>query len=169
MLIPKKVFFTKGVGHHTSKLGSFEKALRDAGIACYNLSEVSSIFPPNAEIIERNEGVKLLRPGEIVYLVLSRNSSDRVDELLTASIGLAIPKDRSQYGYISEHHSTDGNEKESGEFAENLATEMLASTLGLNKDTEWDEKILLTRNITSVSRVKKELWTTVIAAAVMIP
>ena len=160
-------------------MGSFEKALRDAKIACYNLSEVSSIFPPNAEIIERDEGVKLLKPGEIVYVVLSRNSSDVIDEIISASIGLAIPKDRNQYGYISEHHSASENEKQVGDFAENLATEMLASTLGLENHVDWNEekkrwelneKILLTRNITSISRVKRRnIWTTVIAAAVMIP
>ena len=36
-MIPKKVFFTKGVGTHKDYLQSFELALRDAGIEKFNL------------------------------------------------------------------------------------------------------------------------------------
>ena len=56
MYVPKKLFFTKGVGTHREKLTSFELALRDAKIACYNLVRVSSIFPPNCEEISIEEG-----------------------------------------------------------------------------------------------------------------
>lgn len=47
--VPKKVFFTKGVGTHRDKLTSFELALRDAGIERSNLVMVSSILPPIAK------------------------------------------------------------------------------------------------------------------------
>src|ERR1700727_1331818 len=46
-MVPKRMFFTKGVGKHRERLTSFELALRDAGIAAQNLVRVSSIFPPN--------------------------------------------------------------------------------------------------------------------------
>ena len=36
-MIPKKCFFTKGVGVHKEKLASFELALRTAGLAYCNL------------------------------------------------------------------------------------------------------------------------------------
>jgi arginine decarboxylase len=42
ILISSKVFLTKGVGKHREKLQSFEMALRDAGIASYNLVRVPS-------------------------------------------------------------------------------------------------------------------------------
>ena len=45
-MVPKRLFFTKGVGKHKERLTSFELALRDAGIAAQNLVRVSSIFPP---------------------------------------------------------------------------------------------------------------------------
>ena len=45
MIIAKEMFLTKGVGRHKERLSSFELALRDAGIAHYNLVSVSSIFP----------------------------------------------------------------------------------------------------------------------------
>ncbi len=178
-LIPSKVFFTKGVGRHKSKLGSFERALRDAGIAHFNLVEVSSIFPPNAEIIEKSEGLKFLNPGQIVFVVMAKNASNELNRMLSASVGLAIPKDRSRYGYLSEHHSFGETAQTAGDYAEDLAAEMLASTLGLQSHLVWDEehdvwklndKILKTSNITSTAVVEKAgEWTTVIAAAVLVP
>jgi len=178
-IVPTKVFFTKGVGRHKSKLGSFERALRDAGIAQFNLVEVSSIFPPNAEIVEKEEGLKYLKPGQIVFVVLAQNSSNELNRLISASVGLAIPKDRSKYGYLSEHHSFGETEKVAGSYAEELAAEMLASTLGLHHHLIWDEekeawklddRILMTSNITSTAVVEKAgEWTTVIAAAVLVP
>ncbi len=178
-LVPTKVFFTKGVGRHNSKLGSFERALRDAGIAQFNLVEVSSIFPPNAEIISQEEGLKLLKPGQIVFVVLAQNSSNELNRMLSASVGLAIPRDRSKYGYLSEHHSFGETEEVAGNYAENLAAEMLASTLGLQSHLEWDEKkevwrlndkILMTSNITATAVVEiPNQWTTVVAAAVLVP
>ena len=56
LLVPKKMFFTKGVGSHKHELRSFELALRDAGIEKCNIVHVSSIFPPNCELISKNEG-----------------------------------------------------------------------------------------------------------------
>ena len=178
-LIPTKVFFTKGVGRHKSKLGSFERALRDAGIAQFNLVEVSSIFPPNAKIVSKEEGLKYLNAGQIVFVVMAKNSSNELNRMISASVGLAIPKDRSRYGYVSEHHSFGETAKTAGDYAEDLAAEMLASTLGLQSHLEWDEekevwklndKILMTSNITSTAVVEKSgEWTTVVAAAVLVP
>lgn len=177
-MIPRKVFFTKGIGTHKSQLGSFENALRDAGIAKYNLVEVSSIFPPYAEIIDREEGLKELKPGQILFLVIARNSSNELSRLITASVGLAIPRNRTMYGYLSEHHSYGETAESAGKFAENLAAEMLASTMGLDSYLEVDKEtgkyklndaILLTNNVTASAVVKGvNEWTTVIAAAVMI-
>ncbi len=178
-IVPSKVFFTKGVGRHKSRLGSFEQALRDAGIAQFNLVEVSSIFPPNAEIVSKEEGLKYLKPGQILFVVLAKNSSDEYNRMISAAVGLAVPKDRNLYGYLSEHHSFGETDKIAGEFAEDLAAEMLASTLGIDHHLVWDEnsqnwklddRILLTQHIVSTAVVEKPSeWTTVVAAAVLIP
>ncbi len=175
-LMPRKIFFVQGVGVHRSQLGSFENALRDADIAKYNLVEVSSIFPPYAEIVDREEGLKELKAGQILHLVLARNSSNELNRLITASVGFAIPKNRTMYGYLSEHHSFGETPEVAGKFAEELAAEMLASTMGLdsyqldeNGKYRLNDAILLTSNVTASSTVKKiEEWTTVVAAAVMI-
>lgn len=179
-MTPKRLFLTKGVGIHKEKLNSFELALRNAEIAKYNLVAVSSIFPPHAKIISRKEGLKLLRPGQIVYTVISKNSTDEPNRLISASVGIAIPQDRKQYGYLSEHHAYGWTGRHAGEYAEDMAVDMLATTLGLeiNLDKSWDEnkeiwkvqgKVIRTRNITQSAKGHKEgLWTTVVAAAILI-
>lgn len=105
MSVPTKIFFTKGVGRHREQLTSFELALRDAGIQKYNLVQVSSIFPPKCRIVKKEEGLKLLSPGEIVFVVMSRCCSDEPRRLVATSVGCALPSDRSVYGYLSEHHA----------------------------------------------------------------
>src|SRR3970282_1643908 len=105
MFLPAKVFLTKGIGKHREKLTSFEMALRDAKIAEFNLVKVSSIVPPACKIIPLNMGYQTLQRGEIVYCVLSENSSNEPHRLIAASIGVAIPKAEHLHGYLSEHHS----------------------------------------------------------------
>ena len=61
IMVPKKVFFTKGVGRHKDKLRSFELALRDAGIERCNLVYVSSILPPKCKITPRSRAIKQLQ------------------------------------------------------------------------------------------------------------
>jgi arginine decarboxylase len=174
------MFLTKGVGKHREKLTSFELALRSAGIAACNLVRVSSIFPPRCKIIPRAEGVKELKPGQVTFVVISENSTREPHRLIAASIGVAIPTDRNTYGYLSEHHSFGQTEQVAGEYAEELAAEMLATTLGVefDPDQSWDEKkeiyrisnkIVRTSEITqSAIGDKRGLWTTVLAAAVLL-
>ena len=179
-MVPKRIFLTKGVGKHKERLTSFELALRDAGIAAQNLVRVSSIFPPNCKVIPRAQGLKYLQPGEVVFAVVAENSTREPHRLVASSIGLAIPADRSTYGYLSEHHSFGETDQVAGDYAEELAAEMLATTLNVDFDPDksWDEKkevyrmsnkIVRTMNITqSAVGDKKGLWTTTIAAAILI-
>lgn len=179
-MVPKRLFFTKGVGKHKDRLTSFELALRDAGIASQNLVRVSSIFPPQCKVIPRKQGLTYLNDGEVVFAVIAENSTREPHRLIASSIGVAIPADRNTYGYLSEHHSFGETEEQAGEYAEELAAEMLATTLNLDfdPDTSWDEKkeiyrisnkIVRTSNITqSAVGDRKGKWTTAIAAAVLI-
>jgi len=179
--VPKKIFFTKGVGVSNTKLSSFEEALRSAGIARFNLVTVSSIFPPHAQIIEREQGLAEMHAGQIVFTVMARLSSCEPNRLISASIGTAIPADSSVHGYLSEHHSYGLNQEKCGDYSEDLAASMLASTLGINfdVDADWDEKekyfkmsgkIVKTFNTTQTAVVDKNgKWTSVVAAAVLLP
>ncbi len=179
-MVPKRIFLTKGVGKHKERLTSFELALRDAGIAAQNLVRVSSIFPPNCKLLNRAQGLKHLNPGEVVFAVVAENSTREPHRLVASSIGLARPADSKTYGYLSEHHSFGETDQVAGDYAEELAAEMLATTLDVefDPDKSWDEKkevyrlsnkIVSTSNITqSAVGDKKGLWTTTIAAAILI-
>ncbi|MFO8056289.1 MAG: arginine decarboxylase, pyruvoyl-dependent [bacterium] len=179
-MIPKQVFFTKGVGVHKDKLQSFEMALRQAGIATCNLVHVSSILPPNCKIISPKSGTSKIEPGQITYCVMARNSTNEPNRLLAAAVGLAYPTDHSTYGYLSEHHSFGEKKQVAGDYAEDLAATMLATTLGIpfDPDTCWEEreqvyrmsgKIIESRSVTQTARGDKTgKWTSVLAAAVFI-
>jgi arginine decarboxylase len=176
----KAIFVTKGVGRHREKLTSFELALRDAHIAEFNIVRVSSIFPPGCKVIPIQEGLKYLSPGQVVYAVMYDNATNEPHRLLAASVGLAIPADRNQYGYLSEHKSFGETDERAGNYAEDLAATMLATILGVEFDpnVSYDErkdiwrmsdKIVTTRNITQSAIGDRDgLWTTVLAAAVFV-
>lgn len=177
---PREVFLTKGVGHHKEELASFEEALRDAQIARLNLVHVSSIFPPHCTLISREKGLRKLKDGQITYCVMSRNSTNEYRRLTAASVGLAIPADLTQYGYLSEHSSFGKTEEEAGEYSEDLAASMLATILGIEFDADvaWDKRkeiwkisrqIVKTTNITQSAIGAKGIWTTVVATAVFLP
>ena len=179
-LVAKKLFLTKGVGIADDKLTSFEFALRNAGIAGTNIVLISSIFPPQAKLIPRKDGLKLIKPGQVLFTIYSRNQTNEPHRLVSASVGVAQPKDASKYGYLSEYESFGQDEKKTGDYAEDIAAQMLASSLGIpfDIDKSWDEKrqqwtisgqIYKTKNITQTAKGDKNgKWTTVFAAAVLI-
>lgn len=179
LLVPNKIFLTKGVGRHKEKLASFEMALREAGIQAVNYVHVSSIFPPGCKLISKEQGRKLFKPGEITFIVMAKNQTDESHRLISASVGMALPSDPNSYGYLSEHHAEGATDEEAGDYAEDLAAQMLATTLGIpfDEDSSWDERqeqwklsdaIVKTTNITQSAIGQREVWTTVLAAAVLL-
>jgi arginine decarboxylase len=177
-IIPSRVFLTKGVGNHREQLQSFELALRDAGIERLNLVRVSSILPPKCRVISRKEGLREIFPGMIAYCVMSTLSSNEPHRLIAASIGCAVPAAKSAYGYLSEHHAFGQTDEIAGEYAEDLAASMLASTLGIefDEDKNWDEKkevfrisdLIVRTTHTTKSAIISKNWCTVLAAAVFL-
>ncbi len=176
--VPTKAFLTKGVGRHKEKLTSFEMALREAHVAQYNLVRVSSIFPPNCQLVSREEGVKSLMPGQVVFAVVAEAQTNEPSRLAAASIGLAIPADPSHHGYISEHHAFGQRQQSAGEYAEDLAASMLATVLGVPFDPEqaWDQRkeqwllsgdIVRTMNISSTAEAQDDgRWVTALSALI---
>ena len=180
MFIPSKMFLTKGTAIHKDKLASFELALRDAGIEQANLVYVSSILPPNCVIVSREEGCNALRAGQITYCVMARNETNEYHRLISSAIGIAVPREPKQYGYLSEHHGYGESEKFTGEYAEDLAATMLATTLGIEFDPDqaWEEReqiykasghIFKATNICQSAMGNKDgLWTTVLSTAILL-
>jgi arginine decarboxylase len=181
MYVPTKIFFTKGVGVEKEYLASFEAALRDAKIEKFNIVTVSSIYPVGCKRVSVEKGLEDLKPGQIVHAVMARNATNEPNRQIASSIGVAIPKDKSMYGYLSEHHPFGETSEFAGDYAEDLAASMLATTLGITFDPDkaWNEKeqvfkmsgqIVNTFNVTQSAKGNKNgLWTTTIAVAVLIP
>jgi arginine decarboxylase len=178
-LVPTKVFLTKGVGRHKYKLKSFEAALRRAGVAQLNLVQVSSILPPKCKIISMENGVKQLTAGQIGFCVMARADTNEHGRLVASSVGVALPKDCNNWGYLSEVHSHGMNSQQAGDMAEDLAAGMLGTTLGmeLDPDKAWSEKeqaykasglFIRTSNITQTAKGQKDLWTTTVAIAMFL-
>ena len=178
-LVPARVFLTKGLGRHRYQLKSFEEALRQAGVAQQNLVQVSSILPPKCKIIARANGLKSMVPGQISYCVMARSDTNEHSQLIASSIGIAVPKDRNKWGYISEVHGHGMNKAEAADLSEDLAADMLGTTLGLEVDPDkaWSEKeqvykasglIVRTTNITQTARGQTGLWTTTVAIAMLL-
>ncbi len=178
-MVPTHLFLTRGVGVHREKLAAFEQALRSAGVAYCNLVSVSSILPPGCKIIPRKRGESLLKPGEITHCVMARSETNERSRLVSASVGIAVPTDRRTYGYLSEHHAYGETDEEAGEYSEDLAAQMLATTLGIafDPDIAWKEreqvfkmggKIVRTMNITQSAIGKPNRWTSVVALGIFI-
>lgn len=178
LFVPSKAFLTKGVGRHKEKLTSFELALRDAHIAQYNLVRVSSIFPPQCQIVSWEQGVKMLMPGQVVFAVVAEAATNEPSRLCAASIGLAIPSDANHHGYISEHHAFGIRQQPAGDYAEDLAASMLATVLGVpfESDQAWDQRreqwllsgeIVKTTNISCTAEAQDDgRWVTAVSAVV---
>jgi arginine decarboxylase len=160
--VPKKVFFTCGAGRSTERLASFEMALRDASIECYNLVTVSSILPPKCQILSKEEGLRQMHPGSIIFTVMSRLSSNEPHRRISTSVGIAIPEDHeNQWGYFAEHHSFGQSKERAGQYAEQLAYDMYHSIT--------DKIPQKTMNVTETAVVDDEgNWTTVLAAAIFL-
>ncbi len=179
--VPKAVFFTKGVGVHRTKLQSFEAALRKAGVETCNLVSVSSIFPPHCRALTRAQGVRRLKPGAITFTVMARAETNEPNRLVGAAIGLAIPKQKDRYGYLSEAHEFGMVNRRLADEAEDLAATMLATTMGIEFDPAeaWDQRKQVykvnrdcafeSRSVVQTAEGNKDgLWTTVVAMAVFL-
>ena len=179
-LVPKQMFFTKGVGKHRHRLQSFEAALQKGGLAPFNLVRVSSILPPHCKIISRQRGLQQLQAGEIVHCVIAESQTEEPNRLACSGIGLAQPANEDQYGYISEHHGYGLTVRKCADLVEDMAATMLATTQGieLDPDKAYDERreiyrakglVVRTRAIVQTAEGDKNgLWTTVVAAAVFV-
>lgn len=185
-ILPSKVFFVTGAGQHTEQLASFELALRNAGIERYNLVSVSSILPKDCAVLPAEEGLKELHShpdGSILHVVMARCQVNEQCRLASAAIGLAYPKDKSHYGYLSEVHEPGMELFETKEYAEDLAVWMLVTCQGVqieekDLDKAWNER----KEVWKVEGREYESdawgiacpcpprkWTAVVAAAVLLP
>ena len=124
------------------------------------------------------EGRKYLNNGQIIFAVMAKSSTnepnpdEQHDSLDPAMIiNTVIYQNTIQLGETAQ---------KSGDYAEDMAMEMLATSLGLTEDPSltWNEreeqwrlsgKIYKTQNFTQSAEGHKDgLWTTVLSAAVFV-
>ena len=182
--VPEKVFFVKWVGYHEDELVSFELALRDAGVEMFNFVPVSSIYPPNCEIVDYNTWIKNLKPWQIVFCVMARYSSNREWEKIFSAVGCAFPEDKNHRGYFTEYHGTIDSLKSQIENDKKVKTSIdffwvnLASNIDGGKYAQLSAEYMLktwfwkkVKSSTSIYQqaiVPKDKWATVLSIAVFV-
>ncbi|MBL7191428.1 arginine decarboxylase, pyruvoyl-dependent [bacterium] len=115
---PKHLYIAAGSAEGITSLNAFDGALIDAGIGHYNLVRVTSVVPPNVEIMLE------LGPsaGSVVPAAFGSIHSVTPDELIAAAVAVALPRDRSKHGLIMEY-SARGHKEESEEIVRKMARE----------------------------------------------
>jgi arginine decarboxylase len=132
-IVPKKFFLTKGKGVHEKELRAFEEALRDAGVNVCNFIKTSSVVPRGCQLISKEEGLKLLEPGQITFAIMAQSQTNEPGQKIVAGIGLAQPKDKNLHGYMTEVEEAIGRTDED---VEQDVIEMAIENLV----TEWNPK-----------------------------
>ena len=100
--------FTKGVGVHKDYLTSFELALRSWRFPL--IWRQCWVFSSSCKRVSRGRS-QAFTSWRIVHCVMARQATSEPNRLISASIGLALPADANQYGYLSEHHPFGETEK----------------------------------------------------------
>lgn len=115
-----KAAATAGHAEGSTALNAFDNALLAAGIGNVNLLKVSSILPPDVDLV----AVPRIKPGNLIPAAYAAITSEVPGELIAAAVGYALPKDRTKAGVIMEHHDTGPREE-----AERVVHRMLEEAL----------------------------------------
>ena len=121
-----KVAIAGGHAEGLTPLNAFDNALLAAGIGNINLVKVSSIVPPDVEVVS----LPRIKPGAIIPTAYAAMESSSPGELIAAAVGYALPEDRVKAGVIMEYHDrTDKAE------AERMIREMLKEAFQVRGET----------------------------------
>lgn len=180
-IIPTKFFFTKGKGVHQKGMRAFEEALKDAGVHTCNFIKTSSVIPPGCQLISKEEGIKLLHPGQITFAIMARSQTNEPGQIISAGIGMAMPKDRAQHGFLTEVEEAIGR---TAEDVEQDVIEMAIEILIAQTNPKFDAEKVFRRGkknysiegrdiladsvVQSAQGAEKNQFTVVVALAVFI-
>ena len=95
-----KVAATAGCAEGGTTLNAFDNALLAARIGNVNLVKVSSIVPPDVDVVE----LPPIKPGALVPTAYAAITSETPGETIAAAVGYALPEDRTKAGVIMEYH-----------------------------------------------------------------
>lgn len=101
-----KITLSTGRGEAPTPLAAFDAALRDAGIANYNLLCLSSVIPPGTTIVRAKHQAEGDEYGHRLYLVMARESVAEPGQTAWAGLGWTQTADDGR-GLFVELHGTD--------------------------------------------------------------
>ena len=99
-------------------LNAFDNGLIAAGVGNTNLIKLSSILPPNSKQIKPFK----LPLGSLIPVAYASKVSTQTDEVISAAVAVAIPKDSNLNGLIMEY-SAAGHKEEIEKIVRNMAAE----------------------------------------------
>lgn len=102
--IPYEYFITKGKGESDDgseflpfKVNSFDNALIDAGLKNPNIIEYTSVMPPEAIQITKEEGIKRLKWGEVLECIKAQSNGNKGEQISSAVIITTIIDPSGKY------------------------------------------------------------------------
>lgn len=99
-----------GVGTGRTRLSAFDAALRDAGVADFNLVRLSSVIPAGSTVVEVPGSEQPLgEHGDVLYCVYADAYADVAGEQAWAGVAWSERLDGSRAGLFVEHSSHSGN------------------------------------------------------------
>lgn len=140
-----KIYIARGKGTGTTELGAFDAALNDSGIANFNLLRLSSVIPPNAEIIEEDDKVPPIKGewGDRLYVVQAHFETSVHGEEAWAGVGWVV--DEKGKGLFVEH------EGESEDFVRTSITDTL-NDLMKNRGRDFGQIHMMVEGISCKDR-----------------
>jgi len=126
-----KVYVSSAVGWGSTQLSAFDKALVDTGVANYNLIRLSSVLPPESEVIELDGPIPPLPGswGDRLYVVYAEMRSSTVGEECWAGVGW-VQDPVTKKGLFVEHE---------GHSETKVRSDIVASLRDLQKNRGMEE------------------------------
>lgn len=100
-----RIVVARGIGRGPTELAAFDAALRDAGVANYNLLCLSSVIPPGSRIERSRWETPAEHWGHRLYVVLSQARSAQPGETVHAGIGWVQDQAGGQGLFVELHDS----------------------------------------------------------------
>lgn len=118
--IPYEYFVTNGSGESNYgseglpyETGSYDEALTNAGIQNTNIVEYTSIIPPIAKEISREEGIQRIRWGEVMECIKAETNGEKGKYISAAVMTTTVYSPNGEYlGGFACEYSGSGTRKE---------------------------------------------------------
>lgn len=147
-----KITLTTGKGEGSTFLSAFDAALMDAGVHNFNLICLSSIIPPNSDLIKEKFITDERDFGKRLYVVMAREQSDAAGEFIGSAIGFYQFKDGSKRGVFVEHHFKGNSHEEVSVFLKEKINRSVSDLLKSRGVVDFNDNDI--QMLASIAQVK---------------